>query len=286
MWKSLWGFRSVKIYLKQTFVASSWPSAWQHFRQFCSNEGSDVRLKGFSSSHELQMRFTENPKSLHSSGVNSARVIWIKVKKMERKGEIYIFQSISNSSPNRLMSVLGPSLFSVLFDRGWKKISNHCKPLNTVSQSGKTVSLLLSKKSGANDGQILIKKQPTWEMSWHSLLKRDHPVEQWKQFVNYIPSEIKVFRFGLTSTKNWKICFKHRSISRFRRKSVVNPCNGSAVIVNPWNSASQSGKSMNYLVQHETWRSFPKSLIVFWQQEGKQFLVSYANLSFCYHSFC
>lgn len=169
-----------------------------------------------------------------------------------------------------------------------KKISNkhQCKPLNTVSQSGKTVSLLLSKKSGANDGQILIKKQPTWEMSWHSLLKRDHPVEQWKQFVNYIPSEIKVFRFGLTSTKNWKICSKHRSISRFRRKSVVNPCNGSAVIVNPWNSASQSGKSMNYLVQHETWRSFPKSSIVFWQQEDKHFLVSYANLSFCYHSFC
>ena len=148
MWKSLWGFRSVKIYLTQTFVASSWPSAWQHFRQFCSNEGSDVRLKGFSSSHELQMRFTENPKSLHSSGVNSARVIWIKVKKMERKGEIYIFQSISNSSPNRLMSVLGPSLFSVLFDRGWKKISNkhQCKPLNTVSQSGKTVSLLFEQE--------------------------------------------------------------------------------------------------------------------------------------------
>ena len=148
MWKSLWGFRSVKIYLTQTFVASSWPSAWQHFRQFCSNEGSDVRLKGFSSSHELQMRFTENPKSLHSSGVNSARVIWIKVKKMERKGEIYIFQSISNSSPNRLMNVLGPSLFSVLFDRGWKKISNkhQCKPLNTVSQSGKTVSLLFEQE--------------------------------------------------------------------------------------------------------------------------------------------
>ena len=108
-----------------------------------------MRLKGFSSSHELQMRFTENPKSLHSSGVNSARVIRIKVKKMERKGEIYIFQSISNNSPNRLMSVLGPSLFSVLFDRGWKKkISNkhHCKPLNTVSQSGKTVSLLFEQE--------------------------------------------------------------------------------------------------------------------------------------------
>ena len=94
------------------------------------------------------MRFTENPKSLHSSGVNSVRVIWIKVKKMERKGEIYIFQSISNSSPNRLMNVLGPSLFSVLFDRGWKKISNkhQSKPLNTVSQSGKIVSLLFEQE--------------------------------------------------------------------------------------------------------------------------------------------
>lgn len=67
---------------------------------------------------------------------------------MERKGEIYIFQSISNSSPNRLMNVLGPSLFSVLFDRGWKKISNkhQSKPLNTVSQSGKIVSLLFEQE--------------------------------------------------------------------------------------------------------------------------------------------
>jgi len=76
--------REAKAY---RLVASSWPSAWQHFRQFCSRDGSDVRLKGFNSSHELQSRLTENPKSLHCSGVNSDTENWIRAKKTESKGE-------------------------------------------------------------------------------------------------------------------------------------------------------------------------------------------------------
>lgn len=76
--------RVPKAYL---LVASSWPSAWQHFRQLCSREDS-VRLKGFNSSHELQSKFTENPMSLHCSGVNSDTVNWISAKKIERKGDM------------------------------------------------------------------------------------------------------------------------------------------------------------------------------------------------------
>ena len=68
----------------------------------------------------------------------------LRSRKWRGKAKYISSNPFLTAHPNRLMSVLGPSLFSVLFDRGWKKISNkhQCKPLNTVSQSGKTVTLL------------------------------------------------------------------------------------------------------------------------------------------------
>lgn len=104
-------------------MASSWPSAWQHFRQFCSNDGSEVRLKGFNSSHELQRRLTENPMSLHCSGVNSERVNWIRAKKIERKGDIYFVQSILNNSQRRAKNrklALAPDLSRSSLPKVWK----------------------------------------------------------------------------------------------------------------------------------------------------------------------
>lgn len=87
--------RVPKAYL---LAVSSCPSAWQHFRQFSSIDGSDERLKGFNSSHELQSRLTENPKSLHCSGVSSEAAKWIRAKKTDRKGEKKFTQSILNNA--------------------------------------------------------------------------------------------------------------------------------------------------------------------------------------------
>lgn len=111
-----------KTYLIQTFVASSWPSAWQHFRQFCSREDS-VRLKGFNSSHELQSKFTENPMSLHCSGVNSDSVNWINAKKMERKGDIQFVQSILHNSQATVEWSIGPRPLAVFPGIVWKNLN-------------------------------------------------------------------------------------------------------------------------------------------------------------------
>lgn len=60
---------------------------------------------------------------------------------------------------------------------------------------------------------------------------------------------------------------------------------GLAVIVNLYNSGSQSGKSFNCLVQRETWCGFQSLYSTFDKQEGKHGYLCRANLYFCYHSF-
>lgn len=106
-----------KIHLNQTLAASSCPSAWQHFRQFSSMDGSDARLKGFNSSHELHSKLTENPRSLHCSGVSSDTVKWMRAKKSERKGEKQLVKSIMPSmqkfAQDKFGSLPGSFIFQI-----------------------------------------------------------------------------------------------------------------------------------------------------------------------------